>query len=328
MDAIERALSMPAVSPAQLEGALEAACDVPALVREGDALEAAIRLAVLGGGKRLRPALCIAMYHFAGGGSAAGGTDNDNDNDTAAERARVTSVAVALELLHCASLVLDDLPCMDDDALRRGRPAVHAAHGPDTAMLAAAWLAMRAVESVALLAASSAAARPSSCAQDADILLRFARAGQAMARGQHLDLALTGGLQPPDESTVQAVHRGKTGELICAAAVCGALLARAQPEVVGAAQRCGTALGRAFQIADDLVDATRSCEDAGKPVGQDGPALRPTYVRAVGVQESRARVGQLLAEAQAALDDVAGAGDAAGMRALIQLVAVYGGQSL
>lgn len=241
----------------------------------------AARHGVLSGGKRLRPLLMIAAHEACGG---AGGE-------------ALYDLAASIELIHAYSLMHDDLPCMDDAPLRRGRPTPHTVFGvPATTLAGAAlipWAAARAVRSLEALGlddeGSAAVAR---------VLLDAAGAG-GMVGGQALDLLGEG--MALGEEELSHLHRLKTGALLTAAMTMGAMSARAAPEVVSAMGRFGRLLGLAFQVMDDVLDATASAEALGKEPS-DADRGKSTYVLLFGVDGARAHAEGLVGEGLAALD--------------------------
>jgi geranylgeranyl diphosphate synthase type II len=235
----------------------------------------AMEYSLLAGGKRLRPMLCLAFAEAVRGGSAG----------TAAEDA-----ACALEYIHTYSLVHDDLPSMDDDDLRRGRPTNHKVFGEAMAILAGDALL---TEAFALIATGPEPRR-------AELASRLARAAGAvgMVGGQVLDIAEN---RPAEEGYLTRLHRAKTGALLRAACTLGVVAEGGTPAQVEAAERYGDAVGLAFQIADDVLDVTSSAEAMGKPTGADAAAGRHTYPAVLGLETSRARAGALVEEALAAV---------------------------
>jgi farnesyl diphosphate synthase len=245
-------------------------------------LGGAMRHAVLGGGKRFRPFLLIE------GARMLGLTDH-----------AAVDAACAVECLHCYSLVHDDLPAMDNDELRRGQPTVWKAFDEATAILAGDALLTFAFE---LLARPNTQADP---AVRAALVLGLAEAsgGVGMVGGQVYDLASEKGAASDLHTLggVSTIQRMKTGALIRFSAEAGALLARAAPEQQRALRVYGEALGAAFQIADDLLDAEGDARDTGKAVGKDAAAGKATFVTVLGAEGARARLTELSAEARAAL---------------------------
>ncbi len=258
---------------ARIEGVLERVLDAPQECR--GRLHDAMRYAALGGGKRIRPLLAYAA------GEAAGANPADVD-----------AAAAAVELIHAYSLVHDDLPCMDDDALRRGRPTCHVAFDEATALLAGDALQSLAF---ATLAGAGTVASARACA-----ILAKAAGGAGMAGGQAVDLAATGHAQ--SESALAEMHRMKTGALIGAAVRLGAAAgrplalaqARALDEFVAAA-------GLAFQVADDILDVEGATATLGKTAGKDAAQGKSTFVTALGMPAAKARLATLRHAAHDAL---------------------------
>jgi farnesyl diphosphate synthase len=258
--------------------AVEAFLDGSLVSRDAPAarLVEAMRHAVLGGGKRLRPFLLIESAALF-----------------AVPAARSLPAAAALECVHCYSLVHDDLPAMDDDDLRRGRPTVHVAFDEATAILAGDALLTLAFE---LLAGMDGDA---DTAIRADLVLGLARAaGHAgMAGGQALDMR--GGATTPDE--VMALQSMKTGALFSFAVDAGAILGRARRQEREALRVYGERIGLAFQLADDLIDRLDSTASAGKRTGKDESRGKSTLVDLWGIDEARRRASALVDEASDAL---------------------------
>jgi geranylgeranyl diphosphate synthase type II len=225
-------------------------------------LHAAMRHLLFPGGKRLRPALAFAAAEAVG-----------------ALPERALPIAVAVELVHTYSLVHDDLPCMDDDALRRGRPTVHVLFGEAVAVLAGDALLAGAFEHLAEAATGADAARVGAALRD----LAHAAGSRQLVGGQADDLAFAG-----DAAAIESIHRRKTAALFAAAAVGGARLAGADRAALDRLRRFAESLGVAFQIADDWLD-----RDADEPC---------SLVRAIGADAARARADALLADALAAIE--------------------------
>jgi farnesyl diphosphate synthase len=240
-------------------------------------LGAAMRYGVLDGGKRLRPLLVLAACEAVGG------------HADAALRA-----AVAVELIHAYSLVHDDMPCMDNDVLRRGKPTVHVQFGEASAMLAGD--AMQALAFDVLTPDHGVPA-----AQQARLVALLARAaGHAgMAGGQAIDLAATGKLL--DETALRDMHRRKTGALLQASVLMGAATGACGPAAWQALSEYGAALGLAFQVVDDILDVTQASDKLGKTAGKDVDANKPTYVTVLGIAEARRQAHDLHRQALAAL---------------------------
>jgi farnesyl diphosphate synthase len=252
----------------------------------------AMRYSSLGGGKRLRPYLVV---------------------ETAAlfdvPRERALMAGAALECVHCYSLVHDDLPTMDNDALRRGQPTAHKAFDEATAILAGDGLLTYAFDILA-----RPETHPSAAVRVALVsaLARAAGLG-GMAGGQMLDLAAEGRFERVvsfDEAAVGTLQAMKTGALLRFACLAGAILGEASEKDHAALDRYGSALGRAFQIADDLLDAEGDAAVVGKSTGKDAAAGKATLVGVLGPERAKARLTALVVEAESAL---AGFGDAATM---------------
>jgi len=240
----------------------------------------AIRYSLEGGGKRLRAVLFLAAYR------AAGGTGDASE------------LAAAIEVVHAYSLVHDDLPCMDDDAMRRGRPTVHRVYGVGVAT--AAGLAM--VPLAARAAARGARAMglaPAVVTRIVEELMRASGAG-GMVGGQLLDLEGEGRTHTLAE--LERIHRAKTGALIAAAVTLGGLAAGTTPERMGALERFGIRVGLAFQIADDVLDVTATTDELGKTAGKDAAFGKTTYPALLGIDGAVAKADALVAEGCAALD--------------------------
>jgi farnesyl diphosphate synthase len=246
-------------------------------------LVAAMRHAVLGGGKRLRPFLVVESAALFGTG-----------------RAGAMLAGAALELVHCYSLVHDDLPAMDDDDLRRGRPTVHKAFDDATAILTGDAL---------LTLAFDVIARPEVHAEPgvrAALVVELARAAGigGMAGGQMLDLAAEGRFEPRrqlTENEIATLQAMKTGALIRFACRAGALLGKADAGALDALDRFGVAIGKAFQIADDLLDVEGDTATLGKATGKDAAAGKATLIAVLGIRGAHTRLDALVAEADAAL---------------------------
>jgi geranylgeranyl diphosphate synthase type II len=236
--------------------------------RAGEALAYALRTP----GKRVRAALLLGAYRAAGGDSPG-----------------IAGVAAAVETVHAYSLVHDDLPCMDDDDLRRGRPTAHRVFDVPTATKVGFMLVP--------VAARLLAVATRELGLSAGTLGRMAgelfQAGgiEGMVGGQWLDLEAEGRMLALPE--LIAVHRGKTGALIRAACTLGGMAAEAPPPMLEALTAYGADLGLAFQIADDVLDATGTSEELGKPVGRDAELSKSTYVALLGVEAARAEARRL-----------------------------------
>jgi len=257
----------------------------------------AMRYAVLDGGKRLRPLLVMAANEAVGG------------NVQAALRA-----ACAVELIHAYSLVHDDLPCMDNDVLRRGKPTVHVQFGEAGALLAGDALQALAFE---LLTPDDDGVASRVQATLCRLLARAA-GGRGMAGGQAIDLASVG--VALDEAQLREMHRLKTGALLQSSVEMGAVCADGVPLAVMQALRTyGAALGLAFQVVDDILDVTADSSTLGKTAGKDAASDKPTYVSLLGLDGARSQAQGLLTDALYALE-LSGLSDVGALRALAYMV--------
>ena len=241
-------------------------------------LHEAMRYTVLGGGKRVRPLLVYASGALFGADAAA-----------------LSRAACALEMIHAYSLVHDDMPCMDDDALRRGKPTVHVAYDEATALLVGDALQAQAFE----VLASSDALPPNRLVAMLRLLAEAAGSG-GMCGGQAIDLASVG--LSLNLEQLERMHQLKTGALLRAAVLLGALCGKD----LGAAELEGLkayskAVGLAFQVVDDILDATADSATLGKTAGKDAADNKPTYVSILGLEESRTLAQQLRRDAHDAL---------------------------
>ncbi|MFP5399072.1 MAG: polyprenyl synthetase family protein [Gammaproteobacteria bacterium] len=261
-------------SLAEVESALErwVPADAPA------GLGAAMRYGVLDGGKRLRPLLVRAAAEAVGGDAEA-----------------ALRAGVAVELIHAYSLVHDDLPCMDNDVLRRGKPTVHVAYGEAQALLTGDAMQALAFE---LLTPPSGVA-PALQARLCGLLARAA--GHAgMAGGQAIDLASTG--RRLDEPALRDMHMRKTGALLRASVLMGAACGDVGADAWCALADYGAAIGLAFQVVDDILDVTQPSQTLGKTAGKDRESNKPTYVSVLGLAASRERAFALREQALEALE--------------------------
>ena len=237
----------------------------------------AMRYAVLDGGKRLRPLLVLAACQAVSGQASA-----------------ALRAAVAVELIHAYSLVHDDMPCMDNDVLRRGKPTVHVQYGQALAMLAGD--AMQALAFEVLTAADDV---PLPVQARLCGLLARAAGHAGMAGGQAIDLASVG--RPLAEEVLRDMHRRKTGALLKASVMMGAACGEASPRAARSLEAYGEAVGLAFQVVDDILDVTQPSEVLGKTAGKDQQNNKPTYVSLLGLDGARAYAQDLRARAHAAL---------------------------
>jgi farnesyl diphosphate synthase len=248
---------------------------VPASAPAG--LGQAMRYGVLDGGKRLRPLLVLAACQALQG------------HEEAALRA-----AVAVELIHAYSLVHDDMPCMDNDVLRRGKPTVHVQYGEAQAMLAGDAMQALAFE----VLTPDTGVEPALQSRLVSLLARAA--GHAgMAGGQAIDLASIG--HSLDEGALRDMHRRKTGALLEASVLMGAACGQVTPQVWQSLSDYGAAIGLAFQVVDDILDVTQASETLGKTAGKDLDHNKPTYVSVLGLEAARRHAQALCDQAHAAL---------------------------
>ncbi len=260
------------------ERALEEAMP-PLDVKQKTVCEAMV-YACAAGGKRLRPVLMLCFAALCGGDVHA-----------------VAPYACAMEMIHSYSLVHDDLPCMDNSLLRRGRPSTFAKYGEDMALLAGDGLLTRAFEWG--LAPQNVARVGAQAAVEALRLLADAAGILGMVGGQTIDLESEG--HAIDLATLQVLQEGKTGALLRASCEMGAVLGGADEEKRQAAATYGAALGRAFQIVDDILDVTASAEELGKPVGADEDNQKVTYVSLLGLERAKALANEQTDKALEAL---------------------------
>ncbi|MCH2101695.1 MAG: polyprenyl synthetase family protein [Planctomycetes bacterium] len=255
----------------EVEAGLRESLENSSLVGAPEGLREAVTHALLSGGKRVRPGLCLLAAEVCG-----------------VDRKAAMPAAVAVEMVHAYSLVHDDLPCMDDDLLRRGRPTVHAAFGEATAVLAGDALQALAFEVLARQPDSTLAVRQS---------LRLARAAgpAGMVGGQQLDMQLEGAGASASLAEVEQVHAGKTGMLVAHAFLLGVDLAM---EDAGPWGQWALLIGRLFQATDDILDATRSTQELGKTAGKDNAAEKATLIAVLGLEGARGYAEDIAAQAQ------------------------------
>ncbi|WP_321931240.1 polyprenyl synthetase family protein [Paraburkholderia guartelaensis] len=241
-------------------------------------LHDAMRYAVMGGGKRVRPLLCHAAGEL-----------------TNATPEALDAAACALEMIHVYSLVHDDMPCMDDDDMRRGKPTVHVKYDEPTALLVGDALQSQAF--VALTSDVLSTQRQASLVRE----LALASGSIGMAGGQAIDLASVGHSLTREQ--LETMHRLKTGALLRAAVRMGALAGETpSAESLAALDKYASAVGLAFQVVDDILDVTADSATLGKTAGKDAKDGKPTYVSIIGLDASRALAQQLRADAHAALE--------------------------
>jgi geranylgeranyl pyrophosphate synthase len=240
----------------------------------------AMRYSLMGEGKRLRAILLLSAYRAAGGAGDA------------------SVLGAAVEIVHAYSLVHDDLPCMDDDDVRRGRPTVHRVYGVPAATAAGLAMVPLAVR-CATEAARSLELPDTVCGTILRELMRAAGGG-GMIGGQLLDLE--GETQALSLDQLERIHRAKTGALVTASVRIGGIAAGAGPRVLDALDRYGAGIGLAFQIADDVLDVTATTDQLGKTAGRDLALHKSTYPALLGIDGAVARAGALVDEACRALD--------------------------
>jgi len=267
----------------RVDAALDAC--LPSPNRRPSTIHKAMRHSVFAGGKRLRPVLCLA---------AADACLGDPENAMPA--------ACAVELMHTYSLVHDDLPSMDDDDLRRGRPTCHKVFGEGMAVLCGDALL---TEAFAVLARI----RPTPRYRTGDFVRELAETGgsRKLIGGQVMDLEGEG--KPLDKGAIVRIHETKTAALLATSLRLGAMSANATPVRLDAVSRFGRALGLAFQVIDDILDVTQSSETLGKTAGKDAAADKATFPAILGLDASRREAARLTRTAMRALDPLRGNAD-------------------
>ena len=263
---------------------------------EPEHLHDAMRYAVLGGGKRVRAALVYA----AGEASA----HHQGTTLSSAQAKALDLAAASVELIHAYSLVHDDLPCMDNDDLRRGRPTVHRQFDEATAMLAGDALQPLAFELLARMPVA-----PALTVQSIDVLARAA-GSQGMAGGQAIDCASV--VLALSQSALQTMHGMKTGAMLQASVLMGGVVVGAGSATREGLEAYSDAIGLAFQVADDILDVTADTQTLGKTAGKDQALNKPTYVSLLGVDGARALLAQLCEAAHEALRPLGSAGQRLG----------------
>ena len=240
-------------------------------------LGTAMRYAVLDGGKRLRPLLVLAASDAVSG-----------------DRVSALRAGVAVELIHAYSLVHDDMPCMDNDVLRRGKPTVHVKFGEAQAMLAG-----DAMQALAFEVLTPDSVMSPHLMSTLVRLLARASGHAGMAGGQAIDLASVG--RSIDEATLRDMHRRKTGVLLQASVMMGAACGPADAAALAALSEYGAAIGLAFQVVDDVLDVTQESHVLGKTAGKDVDQNKPTFVSLLGLEAAQAYAYELRDQAHAAL---------------------------
>ena len=266
----------------------------PAIVSE------AMRYSLFAGGKRLRPTLTLA---------AADAVEAERVAHGAAEPfGRAIDLAMpaacAIEMIHTYSLIHDDLPAMDNDTLRRGRPTLHVVYGDGIAVLAGDGLQ---AEAFSLLAREPAGDQPVLIARKLSIVRTIAEAAgpTGMVGGQAIDLQAVGGGQTPplDADGLRTMHARKTGAMIRASAVAGAIMAGADEGIIATVDRYGAEIGLAFQIVDDILDVEGNAQQLGKTAGKDAAGSKPTYAALFGVARSKELAAECATRAREVLAD-------------------------
>ena len=242
-------------------------------------IHSAMRHSVFAGGKRIRPILCMEAGRVVSGDLPSG----------------IEEVGAALEMLHTYSLIHDDLPALDNDDLRRGRPTCHKVFGEAIAILAGDALQTQAYEVLANLQCS-----PEGRVKVIAEVAKSTGTVNGMIGGQVVDLEAE--RLKPDAETLEYIHRSKTAALITASLVSGGIYGGANAEQVGSLRDFGQAIGLAFQIVDDILDVTKSSEQLGKTAGKDIASEKATYPALFGLDESRNKAAKLLASANRALE--------------------------
>ena len=275
------ALPEVAIARRAIDAALGQLCEreLPSVEATAPHVAEAIRYSLLGGGKRFRGILFLAAYRAAGGAADAG------------------ALASAVEVVHAYSLVHDDLPCMDDDDMRRGRPTVHRVFGVATAIAAGVAMVPLAARAV-LFGARVLDLAPRATQRIVSALMHASGAG-GMIGGQLLDLEGEG--RPLSLAEMERMHRAKTGALIAASAMLGGLAAESSEPALIALERFGASLGLAFQIADDVLDVTATSDVLGKTAGRDAALRKSTYPLLLGVGGARERAEALVGDGCQAL---------------------------
>jgi geranylgeranyl diphosphate synthase, type II len=267
-----------AVADAALEHLLPAGTQHPASIHQ------AMRHSVFAGGKRLRPILCMEAGRMSAAAALGG-----------ALPVGIEQLGAALEMLHTYSLIHDDLPALDNDDLRRGRPTCHKAFGEATAILAGDALQTQAYEVLAQI--------PCPAEARVEIIREIAHATgtiDGMIGGQVVDLEAEH--TKPDLATLEYIHRSKTAALIAASVVSGGMYAGARAEEIERLRIYGQSIGLAFQIVDDVLDVTQTSEQLGKTAGKDTAAEKATYPALFGIEESSRKANALVEQACAQLD--------------------------
>jgi geranylgeranyl diphosphate synthase type II len=267
---------------AQGQALTDAALDrlIPPETQRPQSIHQAMRHSVFAGGKRLRPVLCMEAGRMIAGSSPPG----------------IEELGAALEMLHTYSLIHDDLPALDNDDLRRGRPTCHKVFGDAIAILAGDALQTQAYEILARLECP-----PEARVRIIETIARGTGTVDGMIGGQVADLEAEH--TPPTAEMLEYIHRAKTAALITASVASGGIYAGARDNEVTKLRAFGRAIGLAFQIVDDVLDVTQTSEQLGKTAGKDTAAQKATYPALFGIEESERKADALVASALAELDD-------------------------
>jgi geranylgeranyl diphosphate synthase, type II len=267
---------------AQGQALTDAALDrlIPPETQRPQSIHQAMRHSVFAGGKRLRPVLCMEAGRMIAGSSPPG----------------IEELGAALEMLHTYSLIHDDLPALDNDDLRRGRPTCHKVFGDAIAILAGDALQTQAYEILARLECP-----PEARVRIIETIARGTGTVDGMIGGQVADLEAEH--TPPTAEMLEYIHRAKTAALITASIASGGIYAGAKDNEVTKLRAFGRAIGLAFQIVDDVLDVTQTSEQLGKTAGKDTAAQKATYPALFGIEESERKADALVASALAELDD-------------------------
>jgi geranylgeranyl diphosphate synthase type II len=251
---------------------------LPAANMRPTSIHQAMRHSVFAGGKRIRPILCMEAGRAVAGSSPSG----------------IEDLGAALEMLHTYSLIHDDLPALDNDDLRRGRPTCHKVYGEAIAILAGDALQTQAYEVISRLQCP-----PQERVKIIEEIARGTGTVNGMIGGQVVDLEAE--RTKPEADTLEYIHRSKTAALITASVVTGGIYADANPAQVQNLRQFGQSIGLAFQIVDDILDVTQTSEQLGKTAGKDLASEKATYPALFGLGESRKRAQTLLTDAYAAV---------------------------
>ena len=253
------------------------------------ALHEAMRYALLAGGKRVRPALCLAACVVSGG-----------------REAWAMAPAAAVEMVHTMSLVHDDLPCMDDDNLRRGKPTCHVMYGEPIAVLAGDALLALAFEHMASLDSYPPDVDPAKhTARVVRAIGELARCigSEGLVAGQVVDLEMTGSTETVPLDRLEYIHLHKTAALLEASVVIGAIIGGGSEEQIERLRKYARSIGLLFQVVDDILDVTKSSEELGKTAGKDLASDKTTYPKLLGLEKSREFAEKLLSDAKEQLAD-------------------------